>query len=164
MKNFDWTAFSVKILIKASMEDIYNAWCKSSELEKWFLKSATYYNNEKKSIGPDEPCQTGYFYSWSWYLHDAVENGKIILANGRDRVQFTFEGDCLVEVKLSEKLEYTQVELFMRNIPTDELSKQEIRLGCQSGWSFYLVNLKSIYEGGVDLRNRDERMNIMVNN
>lgn len=154
----------MKILIKAQMQDIYNAWCKSSELERWFLKKATFYDQSKKPIQGDVRCESGYFYSWSWYLHDAVENGKIILANGTDRLQFTFEGDCLVDVKLTDKLGYTQVELHMKNIPLDELSKQEIRLRCQSGWSFYIVNLKSVYEGGLDLRNKDERFNPMVNN
>jgi hypothetical protein len=164
MKSYDWSAFTLKILIKAKMQDIYNAWSKSSENERWFLEKATFYNLEKKPIPADEPCQSGYFYSWSWYLHEAVENGKILLANGTDRFQFTFEGDCIVDVRLSEKLEYTVLELQMKNIPVDELSKQEIRLRCHSGWSFYLVNLKSVYEGGLDLRNKDNRFNPMVNN
>lgn len=164
MKNFDWSSFSVKILIKAQVKDLYNAWTSSAQLERWFLKKATFFDQTKKPIAADARCESGYFYSWSWYLNDGVENGKILMANGTDRLQFTFEGDCVVEVRLSEKLEYTQVEIQMKNIPVDELSKQEIRLRCHSGWSFYLVNLKSVYEGGIDLRNKDERMNLMVNN
>jgi uncharacterized protein YndB with AHSA1/START domain len=164
MKNFDWSAFTVKILIKAPVNTIYNAWTKSSELERWFLKKATFFDQSKKPIDRSMNCESGYFYSWNWFVNDAVENGKILTANGTDRFQFTFEGDCIVDVKLSEKLEYTQVELQMKNIPLDELSKIEIRLKCHSGWSFYLVNLKSVYEGGIDLRNKDERVNVMVNN
>jgi len=146
------------------MQDVYNAWSKASELERWFLKKASHSNQEKKPIPQNEPLQTGYFYSWSWFLSEPVENGKVLQANGTNHFQFTFAGDCIVDVKLSEKLEYTQVELHMYNIPVDELSKEEIRLNCQSGWAFYLVNLKSIYEGGIDLRNKDERFNPMVNN
>ena len=51
-----------------------------------------------------------------------------------------------------------------KDIPTDDESKQGIRLGCHSGWSFYLVNLKSVYEGGLDLRNKDDALGVMVNN
>ena len=70
----------------------------------------------------------------------------------------------MVDVKLTDKTDYTLVELTQKDIPVDELSKQEIRLGCHSGWSFYLVNLKSVYEGGLDLRNKDAHYRPMVNN
>ena len=92
-----------------------------------------------------------------------VEEGKIIAANGKDLIQFTFADDCLVTVKLSEFKEYIIVELTQENIPTDEESKKNIRLGCHTGWSFYLVNLKSVYEGGPDLRNRDPELKGMLN-
>jgi hypothetical protein len=165
MQNFDWSTFTLRILIRANIQDVYNAWSKASELERWYTKSAAHFNNEKRPIGADEPAQTGFFYSWEWYLNDGMENGKFLVANGRDRIQFTFAGDCIVDVRLSEKLgEYTQVELQMKNIPTDELSKQEIRLASHTSLSFYLVNLKSICEGGIDLRNKDERVHPMVNN
>ena len=55
------------------------------------------------------------------------------------------------------------VNLTQKNIPTDDFSKINIRLGCDSGWSFFLVNLKSVYEGGLDLREKNERQKGMVN-
>ncbi|RZK15239.1 MAG: SRPBCC domain-containing protein, partial [Pedobacter sp.] len=55
-------------------------------------------------------------------------------------------------------------ELTQKNIPTDENSKRNIRLGCHNGWSFYLINLKSVFEGGLDLRNKDNRFKPMLNN
>ncbi len=164
MKHFDWTSFTVKILVKAPMQTIYNAWTKSGELERWFLKSAIFYNTSRQAIPPTNNAEKDFKYQWTWYLHDPVENGRYIEANGKDHINFTFEGDCIVDVKLSEKLDYTQVDLHMKDIPVDELSKQEIRLGCHSGWSFYLVNLKSVYEGGLDLRNKDSYFRPMVNN
>ena len=69
-----------------------------------------------------------------------------------------------VEVKLTEKDNSVIVELNQNNIPTDDNSKLNIRLGCDSGWSFYLVNLKSVYEGGIDLRNKNTAFTAMVNN
>ena len=164
MKHFDWTSFTVKILVKAKLETIYNAWTRSGELQRWFLKSALFYNTSRQLIGPDVNAEKDYKYSWTWYLYDPVENGRYIEANGKDHISFTFEGDCIVDVRLSEKFDYVQVELHMKDIPVDELSKQEIRLGCHSGWSFYLVNLKSVYEGGLDLRNKDPYFRPMVNN
>jgi hypothetical protein len=164
MKNFDWTSFSLKILVKAKLADIYHAWTKSSETERWFLSKCSFYDAERKPVERNVPVQDGFRYEWSWYLYDMVERGRIIRANGKDQVQFTFAGDCLVDVKITEKGEYVLVELSQKDIPTDDISKKEIRLGCQSGWSFYLVNLKSVYEGGLDLRNKNINFKPMVNN
>jgi len=55
------------------------------------------------------------------------------------------------------------VELTQKNIPTDDHSKQNIRLGCDTGWSFFLVNLKSVYESAHDLRNKNEKLKGMIN-
>ncbi len=164
MKNFDWSAFSMKILIKTSINDVYRAWTLSSELEKWFLEKATFWGLDRQVMPPNEQAGAGCRYQWSYYLHEEVENGKYHEANGKDHIQFSFAGDCVVDVKLSEKYDWVLVELTQKNIPTDEISKQEIRLGCYKGWAFYLVNLKSVLEGGLDLRNKDENFKPMVNN
>lgn len=84
MENFDWTSFTKRIAIRSSLSQIYDAWTKASELEKWFLKTVS--------------------------------------------------------------------------------SKQYVCLGCSNGWTFYLTNLKSVYEGGLDLRNKDEKLSAMINN
>ena len=44
MENFDWTSFTKRIAIKSTLSEIYNAWTKASELEKWFLKKVDFYN------------------------------------------------------------------------------------------------------------------------
>lgn len=164
MKNFDWTAFSLKILVKAKMEDLYNAWTRSGELERWFLSEASFLDKERKPIPKESNVLAGYSYEWSWFLYDVMERGRFLEVNGKDDIRFTFAGDCIVEVKLTQKEEFVLVELSQKDIQTDDISKKEIRLGCQSGWSFYLVNLKSVYEGGLDLRNKNINFKPMVNN
>lgn len=164
MKNFDWTSFSLKILVKAPIGQVYNAWTQSKELEKWFLKKSNFSNRERQVIPKESHAESGYSYEWNKFLYEATERGRYLQVNGKDQLQFTFAGDCLVDVKLSEKEGATLVELSQKDIPTDELSKKEIRLDCQTGWSFYLVNLKSVCEGGLDLRNKNENTKPMVNN
>lgn len=163
MKNFDWTSFTLRILVKASLSDIYNSWTKSAEIERWFLKDATFTDTEGNKISKDEQVKKDYSYKWIWHLYDDIATGKITEANGLDFIQFTFEGECLVDVKLSVQKNYVLVELTQKNIPTDDNSMQHIRLGCHNGWSFYLVNLKSIYEGGIDLRGKDPDFKPMLN-
>jgi hypothetical protein len=164
MTNFDWTTFTRRISIHAELSAIYNAWTKATEIEKWFLSKAIFMDNSNKAIDRDAPVEKGFSYEWNWYLFDTTEQGKITDSNGKDFVQFTFAGECLVDIKLSMQNDNVIVELTQKNIPTDDNSKQGIRLGCDSGWSFFLVNLKSVYEGGLDLRNKDSHLKGMLNN
>jgi uncharacterized protein YndB with AHSA1/START domain len=164
MTNFDWTTFTRKIAIKAELNDIFNAWTKASAIENWFLSKATVIDISEIPIDKDQAAEKGFTYEWNWYLYDTTEIGKITDSNGKDFIQFTFAGECLVDIKLSAQNDYTIVELTQKNIPTDDHSKQLIRLGCDAGWSFFLVNLKSVYEGGLDLRNKDTSLKGMINN
>ncbi|WP_125719136.1 SRPBCC family protein [Flavobacterium ustbae] len=164
MENFDWTSFTKKIAIKATLSDIYNAWTKAAELEKWFLEKVLFFDATQQPLDKNKNAVKDTTYEWFWHLYKDAMKGKIVSANGLDQLQFTFEGSCLVDVKLSETEGYTVVELRHYNIPTDDYSKQYIRLGCSNGWHFYLTNLKSVYEGGLDLRNKDSNLNPMINN
>lgn len=164
MENFDWTAFTLRIAIKAPVQTLYKAWSTQQEIEKWFLSEAKYLTTDEQALESVQPAEVGHHYSWRWFLYEEIEKGKVTQANGKDLFEFTFAGDCLVSVTLTEEHEHTVVTLTQKNIPTDDHSKKYIRLGCHGGWSFYLVNLKSVYEGGLDLRNKDNRFKPMLNN
>jgi uncharacterized protein YndB with AHSA1/START domain len=163
MKNFDWTQFTRKIAVKAPLQVIYDAWATPSELERWFLSDATYYNSEGDKLDKSSNYLPDSRYEWQWYLWDGTETGTVKKMNGKDHIQFTFAGDCLVDVTLETFEDETIVSLSQKNIPTDDESKANVRLGCDRGWSFYLVNLKSVYEGGLDLRNKNEKLKSMLN-
>ncbi len=164
MKNFDWTAFSRKIAVKSTVALIYDAWTKSEEIEKWFLQTASFFTSDGGLVSPNDAIAKGMHYTWSWYLYDGKESGRITEANGKDFLQFTFAGECLVDIKLKQVGETVIVELTQKHIPTDDDSKRSIRLGCDTGWSFFLVNLKSYYENGIDLRNKNPDLKGLVNN
>ena len=55
------------------------------------------------------------------------------------------------------------MELTQEKIPLDEESKVNYHLGCMEGWTFYLANLKSILEGGIDLRNKNVNLTKVIN-
>ena len=164
MKNYNWTTFTKRITIKASMSELYDAWTKAAEIETWFLSDCTNFDKKGMELDRDTNFSAGDTYAWSWYCYDITEKNKISIANGKDHIQFNFAGECPVDIKLSQDREYVTVELIQSNIPTDDESKQNIRLGCDSGWSFFMVNLKSVYEGGLDLRNKDDGLKGMLNN
>ncbi|MBG6233822.1 uncharacterized protein YndB with AHSA1/START domain [Pedobacter sp. CAN_A7] len=164
MNNFDWTSFTKRIAIKSSLREIYEAWTVAANLEKWFLERVVFQDMGNNQLEHTEPVKSGTRYDWYWYLEATPMHGEILRANGKDFIQFTFEGVSLVDVKLSTLDEYVIVELRHHNIPQDDHSKQHIRLGCSNGWAFYLHNLKSVCEGGIDLRNKDPKLGVMINN
>jgi len=163
MNNFDWTKFTKKIAVKADMKTIYDAWTVPAELEKWFLSTALYFDEQNNQADATANIQGGQSYKWTWFLYDGEENGKVVKTNGTDALDFTFAGDTLVQVRLSEQNGWVIVELTQKDIPTDDDSKRNVRLGCESGWSFFMVNLKSLYEGGNDLRNKDPELKGLLN-
>jgi hypothetical protein len=164
MKDFDWTSFTKRIAVKADLADIYNAWTRSGDVERWFLEKAKFYTNKNELLASNEQVSKGCSYKWYWYLYPDPMPGTIKEANGKDFIQFTFEGECLVDINLTEQNGHTIIELKHHNIPTDDNSKRYVRLGCSNGWAFYLTNLKSVYEGGIDLRNKDKNLTVMINN
>jgi hypothetical protein len=130
--------------VKSSLPVLYDAWTKQSGLEKWFLKRAAFFDKDGNPVDQNASVQQDFTYEWNWFLYEPTEKGKITEANGKDFLQFTFAGECLVEIRLSEQDGYVIVELTQKNIPTDDESKQQIRLGCDSGWQFYMVNVNWI--------------------
>lgn len=165
MSNYDWSKFSLKINIQAPASAIYLSWTVPELLEKWFLRKAIFRYDEDLVRGFTEPIQTDDAYEWYWHGYDdaTVEKGKVMLANGVDQLQFSFTGGALVTVDIGEVAGENIVMLTQENIPTNDHGKIHYHMGCQTGWTFYLTNLKSYLEGGLDLRNKNNVLTSMVN-
>ena len=73
------------------------------------------------------------------------------------------QGDDKCTVAIKKEGDNNIVELVQDSIPTDEQGMHYWHLGCKTGWTFYLANLKSMLEGGLDLRNRDESLKNVIN-
>ena len=150
--DYSWEEFTRVKKIKASMQDIYNAWTSSKDIEGWFLKTAKYWDKEGRERDENERIQTGDTYEWTWYGYDGKEENRIIEANGKDRIVFGFADVCTVTVNIKPWKHGHEVELVQSGIPLDEKAKVNWHMGCSVGWAIYLMNLKSILEGGLDLR------------
>jgi uncharacterized protein YndB with AHSA1/START domain len=153
----DWTRFSKRISVNASVKQIYDAWAIPDNLHKWFLRKAELKNagTPRKS---SEPVQVGDNYEWRWFGHPDVvmEIGEFKVANGMNRLQFTF-AQSIVTVNITTEAGETVVEVMQEEIPINFF------IDCMTGWTFYLSNLKSVLEGGRDLRNRNEKLKNVIN-
>ncbi|MFA8436088.1 MAG: SRPBCC domain-containing protein [Marinifilaceae bacterium] len=164
-EDHDWSKFCLRININAKVQDIYNYWTTQNNLEKWFLRKAEFTNPDDLQKAPDSSIEKGDSYLWLWYGYsdDFEESGEILEINGKDFLQFTFGNAGTVTVRIITEHGENLVELWQENIPTDEKSRAYYYMGCSNGWTFYLTNLKSILEGGIDLRNRNDELKQMIN-
>jgi hypothetical protein len=138
------------------------AWATPEGLMKWFLRTADFKSTEGKIRRTREAIQPGDTYTWRWHGFDDqhAEEGVITSLNGRDELQFRFAGNCLVDVKVSHLKEGTLVTVTQSEIPEEPDPEKNLYVNCLRGWTFYLLNLKSILEGGLDLRNKHNHLNM----
>jgi uncharacterized protein YndB with AHSA1/START domain len=165
MQVYDWSRFVLRVPIKASREKIYKAWTSQQGLESWFLRKAEFTKADGQTRKDTDSVQIADKYEWLWHgwPDDVVERGVILQENGSDLLKFTFgkAGNVTVTVK-QEEGEHI-LELLQDEIPTDEKSQVTYHMGCTKGWLFYMTNLKSILEGGIDLRNRNMQLADVLN-
>ncbi|MCW3118446.1 MAG: hypothetical protein JWM28_2528 [Chitinophagaceae bacterium] len=163
--SYDWSRFVVRINVNAPAQKLYDAWATRAGMEYWFLRVSEFKNKNGLIRRDNERVEEGDGYKWLWYgwPDETVEYGTIKASNGKDAISFNFgkAGDCAV--KIFRDRGETLVELTQENIPTDEQSMHSWHVGCKTGWTFYFANLKSMYEGGIDLRNKNELLQGLIN-
>jgi uncharacterized protein YndB with AHSA1/START domain len=151
----NWSEFKLRVNTTAPMEKTYEAVATSGGLESWFLRKAEI-TAGGKARQPGEKAQKGDEYSFQWhgYPDKNTHTGRWLGTDGKSVVSFTFSQELPVTISLYRECDETIVELTETFDPTDEGVAQKHYLGNMKGWIFYLVNLKSVLEGGLDLRNR----------
>jgi uncharacterized protein YndB with AHSA1/START domain len=159
MKN-NWSEFRLRVNINAPVDRVYAAWATTDGLHSWFLRKAIFKAANGNPRKGDEPVAGGDEYEWYWhgYPDSVVEKGKIISANGNDKFVFSFSMGCPVSISITTQNNETIVELVESDLPTDEETIRKHYVGDMKGWTFYLANLKSVLEGGLDLRNKKEEI------
>jgi uncharacterized protein YndB with AHSA1/START domain len=161
----DWTSFTVRVPVNASTEKLYSCWATREGMEYWFLRMSEYKSADGKERALTEQVLPGDSYTWLWHgwPDETVEHGEILECNGSDYLKFSFgkAGNCSVFIKMEGGQQL--VELVQENIPDDEQGRHYWHLGCKTGWTFYLANLKSLLEGGIDLRNRNAELKNVIN-
>lgn len=157
-QKYDWTQFTLREVIHAPVKKVYNAWTVPLQIEKWFLSSAVFTDTDDHVWPVDKNIEAGLRYAWQWYGHHITDHGVVLEANGRDKLRFTFVGEAEVTITLEAFNDKTVVVLRQANIPDDEEHRVSTHLDCSQGWLYYLTNLKSVLQGGQDLRNKDEEV------
>ncbi len=163
--DFDWRSFTLKVDVAVNKEQVFNAWVSQKAMESWFLRSALYFTKGGRQKQPGEMIAPGDTYEWKWFGYpDSVSEKNIILSvDGTSQLSFLFSGSCIVTVTCKQKTGMTICELVQEMPMKNEKDRQHYYIECGKGWTFYLANLKSILEGGIDLRNKNEALKQMIN-
>jgi uncharacterized protein YndB with AHSA1/START domain len=165
MSTIDWSRFVTRINIGAPAEAIYKMWATRGGMESWFVRLSEYKDKDGVEKRAEEEVTVGDTYKFHWFGYDdnAVEHGKILDLNQNALFKFSFGKAGNVTVTIKEEDGEQIVELIQDEIPTDEMGMYNYHVGCKAGWTFYLANLKSILEGGIDMRNKKIRQKEMLN-
>jgi hypothetical protein len=161
--DYDWSRFVKRVNISTDLKTAYQSWATRKGLENWFLRKAIF-TRDQLVLKPDVELQAGDEYEWYWHgwPDEMVERGRVLEANGVDKFGFSFGKAGNVTINVKKEQGQWLVELTQEGIPMDEYSRYFFHLGCSTGWVFYMTNLKSVLEGGPDLRNRDMNLKNVI--
>lgn len=160
----DFSKFRLRVNINSTIEEVYKAWATPEGLESWFLRKALFLDPSGKNIQETEFISTDSSYEWYWFGHsdEVLEKGTVLKANNRTEFSFTFSLGCPVRISIFEEKEEVICELVESDLPTDKDNLAQHYVGDSRGWIFYLTNLKSVLEGGLDLRNKKEDLKDVI--
>ncbi len=156
MEKMDWSQFKLRVNVNTDIQNAYAKWATPNGLESWFLRNAVFRDKDGNLRDKHDLIQPGDTYEWYWhgYPDSVVEKGTVLEANNRNLFSFTFSLECPVSVSFYEESGETIIELIEKDLPNTQEATFKHYVGDSKGWIFYLTNLKSIMEGGLDLRNR----------
>jgi hypothetical protein len=176
--NNHWSEFRLRVNIDVPVETVYRAWATPGGLESWFLRKAIFVARTGAagdSVGagnaigqPARPgnafIQKGDAYEWYWhgYPDSLLQKGRILAANGKDQFRFSFSDGCPVNISLYRECDETIVELSETDLPEEQGAALRHYIDNMKGWVFYLTNLKSVLEGGRDLRNQKMELSNVI--
>src|SRR4051812_25768157 len=118
----DWSRFTKRITVDATMRAIYNAWSTRSEIERWFLSRAEFIGPGETVRAGDERFSGGDDYRWEWhgFANGSPESGTILEANGHDFLSFTFADESVVDIQILSEDGEKVVQLTQKQIAPDK--------------------------------------------
>jgi len=154
----DGSRLTARIHVKASPPRVFEAWATAGGLARWLVGSAAFCPPGEPAPRADGTARAGDTFSWVWRAGGRAAEGTLTEAAWPERLCFRFAAAGRCEVALRAEADGTMVELLHRGIPD-----AETHAACCGAWAFRLTNLKSVLEGGADLRETDASRGAVVN-
>jgi uncharacterized protein YndB with AHSA1/START domain len=158
-----YESFTQRIRIKAAPDVVMTFWLMSDLVQLWFVPACRYIRPDIEDRAGNELAQPGDRYEWTW-VDGTREVSTVREVTFPLRATFGwFEDTCDVQVTLEPEGEGTLITLIQTNTQETEAERLQATLECGQGWQFYLLNLKSYLEGGIDLRETEPGVPGLIN-
>ncbi len=170
LDQFKWTEFRQLEYINAPREVVFNKWVTPKDITRWFIKEAIYSYDGENVRKPNERIEAGDRYTWVFYQGIEIR-GTILSIKDNTYLKFTFgkkepgsDEDVIVEIHFSScTVNKTKIILHQMNIADSEQGHVNYTLSCILGWSYFLTNLRSTFESGFDLREKNKELALKSN-
>jgi uncharacterized protein YndB with AHSA1/START domain len=159
--NFNMNEFSHSILLNAPLEEVFRYSATPNGLTKWFIGAAEYTHSGKPVPG-EELISTGDTYNWKWLAKDFETTGKVVEVIKDERLKFTF--GSMFEITISVAAENNRTRFTLtQNYTAGAVKNDFAHINCCVCWAFFITNLKSVIEHGIDLRETVSQDEYLVN-
>ena len=166
----DWQGFTQAIHVRAEPSALWRAVATCDGLERWFLGRAEAWTGDGREWPRDRALEAGARLRMTWTVAgtpdargvavpvESSEDNGVETAEPPLRVRMGwYAGKGWIEFRIVPHVRagMVTVELEQRMHPTSDFKALESAyVGCREGWAFFLTNLKSVLEHGIDLRDR----------
>ena len=151
---YDWSVIDLFMDIRAAPKIVYDAWATAAGMRSFFARDFAYLDGAGKRRASTETALAGDAYELEFH-HPLQLRGKVLQAEPPRRFVFSFPTVMTVRIELTPRSDGTRLHLHQGGISTDEEARVDQHLNCRSCWVYYLMNLKSVLEHGIDLRDDD---------
>ena len=162
-KNFNLQSFTHSIYLDKPVGEVFDLTAKCGGFTKWFIGEASYTSPEGEKRNPDEYAQREDTYEWKWKTKDFTTKGIVLDVQENELFSFTF--GSLFNVSINFKSDngrtlFTLTQKYNAGAAQNDFA----HINCCVCWIFFMTNLKSVIENGIDLRemsvNNEELINI----
>ena len=161
-ENFNMKCFTHAIFLDAPVEKVYEYAATPSGIIKWFIGKAKYYYKDQNIRLGNDLVMKGDSFLWSWLNKDLELKGIVTEALENKSFQFTFSPLYIVTLDFYPGKERTKLTLTQQY--QDSAVKNDFNyINCCTCWVFFLTNLKSVIENGIDLREKEVNDEMLVN-
>ena len=160
----NWSSFTLRVNIQAPLATVFSYFETPEGWENWFLRKAIFLdpNDQQREAKASIETHDQYEFYWHGYSNDVCEKGVVMENNNINEFCISFSKKAPVRFSLSKEEGETIVTLKATEIKTDDQSKMSHYVQDSRGWTFYLLNLKSVIEFQNDLRNKKESLKDLI--
>lgn len=149
--NFSLSEFHHSIYLHSHMSEVYYYIASGDGICRWFMGKAEYMDSDGNILNAADSARKEDTFNWHWLKKDLNIKGRVLEAINNELFSFTFGPAFEVTITLKEHGGRTLLTLHQKYSAGAE-KNDFAHINCCTCWVFFLTNLKSVLEHGIDLR------------